>query len=183
MGMLTARAAREGGGGFLRPRALALVTLATVLLLAAGLSVSRIPFDQLSTHLDARQWPAAQARILSVSLSRELEYRGERLEPRLRLAVAYEFEAEGRSFRAHSASIEDVAAPHDRRLQLLFRQIDFARITGRTMPASYDPMDPEHAFLDVSMPWGPVVRNGLSAFALAVAGAAAMAAAARRPRT
>jgi hypothetical protein len=182
MGMLTERAAREGGGGFLRLRALALGVLAALLFAAAVLSLSRVPFDQLANHLKASRWPAAPAHIVSVSLSRELEYRGERLEPRLRLAVAYEFEAEGRSIRAHSASIEDVAAPHDRRLQLLFRQIDFARITGRTMPASYDPTDPEHALLDVSMPWGPVVRHGLSALALAMAGAAAMTAAARRLR-
>jgi hypothetical protein len=182
MGMLTERAAREGGGGFLRPRALALGVLATLLFAAAVLSMARVPFDQLANHLEARSWPVAPAHIVSVSLSRELEYRGERLEPRLRLAVAYEFEAEGRSFRAHSASIEDVAAPHERRLQLLFRRIDFARITGRTMPASYDPIDPESAFLDASMPWGPVFRHGLSGLALALAGAAALVAASRRPR-
>jgi hypothetical protein len=85
------------------------------------------------------------------------------------LFVAYEFQVAGEAFTGHRASLSDRAQPHDRELMTLYRRLNFARLTGRTVPAAYDPRDPAQALLDTGFAWKPaLLQAGFGAVAIAL---------------
>ena len=128
------------------------LTLVGLTLTGAGLiRLAGLPWHEAATSLSARFWPAAEARILSASIG-EARKPGEK-NSALTLSVEYEFETAGGTFVGTSASLADNSDMEERRLLLLFRRIEFARVTGRSMPVVYDPADPSRAFLDTSIPW------------------------------
>jgi hypothetical protein len=161
----------------------AAVALALIGLALAGAGVVRLaglPWSQAATSISARSWPVAEARILSASLD-EIRVPGrDGMTSELALSVTYEFEAGGRTITGGRASLADRAGLEDRRLLTLYRNAEFGRITGRTMPVAYDPADPPRAFLDASFPWKDALPGfGLGA-ALLFLGGQLLARAARR---
>lgn len=169
------RAARRPGVA-----ALALLLFGLVLAGAGFFRIAGLPWDQLRTALDARSWPAAEARIVSAELTEILVPGPDGTDSELALSVEYEFEAAGRTVTGSSASLKDRSGPEDRRLVRLFRKAEFARITGGTVPASYDPNDPARAFLDPDLPWKDILPGfGLGVALLLLGGQIAGGAAAR----
>lgn len=140
-----------------RQAALALAALlalagALLLALAAG-ATAKLPWEELRLHLSARSWPEGQASIRSVSLSERSHVAGprERLVTELVLTVAYEYEVGGVAREGRAASFADAGEPHDRRLRTLYSRLNFALVTGRSVPVFYDPDAPAGAVLDRSL--------------------------------
>lgn len=134
---------------------------ALLLALAAG-AAARLPWDDLRLHLAARDWPAAQASIRSVSLSERSRLAQPDRAPlsELVLAVAYDYEVDGVAHQGRMASFDDVGALHDRRLKTLYSRLNFALVTGRPLPAFHDPQMPSRAVLDTGFDHGRMVRDG-----------------------
>lgn len=147
--------------------ALVLALLGLVMVGAGAAQISGMAWSQAATAFAARSWPVAEARILSVAID-EIRIPGPGgVASELALSVAYEFEAGAAVVSAAGASLADRSGPEDRRLLSLFRRIEFARLTGRTMPAAYDPADPSRAYLDTRFPWRDALpRLGLGALFL-----------------
>ncbi len=159
-GAAQARASSHRAGGL---AALVLGMLGLLMLAAGAVQVSAVSWSQAATAFAARSWPVAEARILSVSID-EIRIPGPGgVSSELALSASYEFEADGAVVTADRASLADRSGPEDRRLLSVFRRIEFARLTGRTLPAVYDPADPARAFLDPRFPW----RDALPRLALA----------------
>jgi len=155
-----ARANRASG----RQAALALAALlalsgSLLLALAAG-AAARLPWEELRLHLVARSWPEAQATIRSVSLSEHSHPAGDRPVTKLVLAVAYDYEADGVAHEGRAASFADTGDPHDRRLRTLYSRLNFALVTGRSVPVFYDPHAPATAVLDRSLARRPAALDG-----------------------
>ena len=142
--------------------ALVLALFGLVMVGAGAVQVSAVSWNQAATAFAARSWPVAEARILSVAIDEIRIPVPGGVSSELALAVRYEFDADGTLVTAERASLADSSGPEDRRLLSLFRRIEFARLTGRTMPASYDPADPSRAYLDTRFPW----RDALPRLAL-----------------
>lgn len=160
-----ARANRASG----RQAALALAALlalsgSLLLALAAG-AAAKLPWEELRLHLAARSWPAAQASIRSVSLSERSHVTGpqDRLVTELVLAVAYDYEVDGVPHEGRAASFADTGKPHDRRLRTLYSRLNFALVTGRSVPVFYDPHAPAAAVLDRSFDRRPMMVDGMCA--------------------
>lgn len=133
----------------------ALLTLLGVALTLAGvLSLSRLPWNEAGAHLVAGTWPTAEATISSVSLAEEIRVRADRrVETELVLTVAYAYEVDGQLYEGYRGALSDRGALHDRDLRTLYRKLNFARITGRSVPVSYDPHQPALAYLDTGFDW------------------------------
>lgn len=133
----------------------ALLTLLGVALTVAGvLSLSRLSWNEARTHLVAGAWPTAEATISSVTLVEESRVRPDRrVETELVLSVVYAYEVDGQLYEGYRGALSDRAALHDRDLRTLYRKLNFARITGRIVPASYDPHEPALAYLDTGFDW------------------------------
>lgn len=154
-----ARASSHRAGGL---AALILGLLGLLMAGAGTVQLSRVSWNQAATAFAARSWPVAEARILSVAID-EIRVPGpDGVSSELALSVRYEFQANGAVVTAERASLADGSGPEDRRLVSLFRRIEFARLTGRTVPAVYDPADPARAYLDARFPW----RDALPRLAL-----------------
>lgn len=135
---------------------------ALLLALAAG-TAARLPWDDLRLHIDARDWPAVPASIRSVSLAERSRVSGQDVGPvsELVLAVAYEYEVAGVVHEGRLASFADLGERHDRRLKTLYSRLNFALVTGRPLPAFYNPDRPEQAVLDRSFDRRRVLGEGL----------------------
>lgn len=150
---------------------------------AAGAAVlAGLPWQEARLHLAARSWPVADATILSVSLHEERRPGPHGVEEQLVLSVVHTFEVDGIAFTGRRAGLSDRAAPHDRDLKTLFRRLDFARLTGRTVPVSYDPDDPAHAYLDIGFAWRPAALKGGLGLAAVLLGLTVASGAARARR-
>lgn len=172
----------EGTRAPYRPAAIA-AAVAGALMMALGAGVAaRLPWQALGEHVEARSWPVAEASIRSVSLSQRsyAPVTGDAPATGLVLAVAYEYDVDGTVREGRRASFADRAGPHDRRLKTLYSRLNFALVTGRTVPVSYDPGDPGNAVLDTGFDWrqvAPAAGVGLAAFLLGLR----LALSARRP--
>ena len=145
------------------------VFLGLFLLALGGLFLATINWNGARLHLAARAWPVAQARVLSVSLAEERISGDRGVETELVLKASYEFEVDGERFVGSRIRLSDRARPHDRELMALFGRLNFARLTDRTVPVSYDPVDPAHALLDTGFSWKPAaLRAGLGLVALSL---------------
>lgn len=121
--------------------------------------LAHVPWQAMGEHLEARSWPVAQASIRSVSLSQD--------EDGLALAVSYRFEANGEIYEGFRASFEDRTALHDRRLKTLYSRLNFALLTGRTVPVFHDPQEPASAVIDAGFDWRKIaLRAGVGLAAL-----------------
>lgn len=141
----------------------ALLALAGSLLLAlAAGAAAKLPWEELRLHLVARSWPEARASIRSVSLSERSSIAGprQRLVTELVLTVAYDYEAGGVPHEGRAASFADTGEPHDRRLRRLYSRLNFALVTGRSVPVFYNPHVPAEAVLDRSFDRRPMMVDG-----------------------
>lgn len=141
----------------------ALLALAGSLLLAlAAGAAAKLPWEELRLHLAARSWPEAQASIRSVSLSERSHVAGprQRLVTELVLTVAYDYEAGGVPHEGRAASFADTGKPHDRRLRTLYSRLNFALVTGRSVPVFYDPHALGEAVLDRGFDRRPMMIDG-----------------------
>ena len=152
----TERSRSAGRGG------VAIVVCLGLLILVLGVAVfAQAPWRQAAAHLAARSWPTAEATILSISLKQEPGQAASELV----LSVGYEYEVGDAVFAGSRASLADRSDIDDRRLKTLYRKLVFAKVTGKTMPASYDPVNPASAFLDLSFDW----KSGLLFAGLGIA--------------
>ncbi|MCO5146655.1 MAG: DUF3592 domain-containing protein [Aquamicrobium sp.] len=141
----------------------ALLALAGSLLLAlAAGAAAKLPWEELRLNLAARSWPEAQASIRSVSLFERSHVAGpqERLVTELVLTVAYDYEVDGVQHEGRAASFAETGKPHDRRLRTLYSRLNFALVTGRSVPVFYDPHAPAEAVLDRSFDRRPMMVDG-----------------------
>ncbi len=152
-------AGRKNASGAWKHVGAAIYALIGLIIAGLGAAVlSNLPWKAGLVHIQARDWPTVPAQILSVSLHADAGG----IEAGLALDVVYSFEVDGAVIDGSRASYSDVAAPHDRRLRGLYRRLDFARITGRTVAVAYDPRDPGRAYLDRSFDWRAVApRAGI----------------------
>ena len=146
------------------------VIIGMALAIASFALLTSVPWRQAATHMEARAWPTAEATIVSATLFEDRLPHGEGFVSELVLSVAYEFEADGERRTGHSASLSDRAEPGDRRLRRLYHRLVFARVTGRTVPAHYDPGNPDRAYLETSFAWRPAILKGLLGLVGVIAG-------------
>jgi hypothetical protein len=152
-----------------------------LLLLATGLTMlDKVAWGEASAHLAARNWPVADATVMSVSLD-EIPGEGSAV-PTLQLSVLYTFDLGDERIEGTRAGLSDVGDLHDRRLKALYGRLQFARVTGRTLPVFYDPAEPALAYLDTDFAWKDSFLNAGLGLALMVGGGAALATA-MTPRT
>lgn len=163
---------------------------AVVVVLALALSglgvaaLVKVSWDRAALHLAARDWPVAQAKILDVRLGEQAvaQAGGGDAAWRLVLSARYVYEVDGASYVGTSVSLADVGDRDDRRLKSLYSRLHFARVTGRTVAARYDPAAPETALLDNGFPWRQTLAQvGLGVLGL-LAGTAMVVGVARRRR-
>lgn len=170
--MNTLRFGKSGAGKLSGgQRVLALVHIVVGFLLAAlGCAMSlSLPWSEGRAFLASRDWPVAQATILSLSLSEETRtnVRGDDFAPALVLRVSYCFEVDGHMVEGTRATLNDTTATDDRRLRSLYGRLNFARLTGRSVPVAYDPADPSVALLDRNFDWSrPFWRAGIAGLAI-----------------
>jgi hypothetical protein len=151
--------------------AIGLALFGLTLGIAGAARLAGLPWNHVSTSLSARFWPVAEARILSAALDEVRIPTPQGLTSELALVVKYEFETDGRTVLADGASLDDRSGAEDRRLLSLYRRVEFARLTGRTMPVAYDPAAPSRAFLDTRLPLMDVLPGlGLGALLLVLGG-------------
>lgn len=153
--------ARKAHGSRRLGAVFAFVAGALMMALGAGV-VAHLPWQAVGEHLEARSWPVTQASIRTVSLLQD--------EGGLTLAVSYQFEANGETHEGHRASFEDRATLHDRRLKTLYSRLNFALLTGRTVPVLYDPQEPANAVFDVGFNWQRIVPRACVGFATLLLG-------------
>lgn len=169
-------AIRARGGRNARHRGRALnVLIGMALALVSFALLASVPWRQAATHMEARAWPSAEATIVSATLFEDRLPRGEGFVSELVLSVAYEFEVDGEQRTGHAVSLSDRAEPGDRRLRRLYHRLVFARVTGRTVPAHYDPDNPDRAYLETSFAWRPTLLKGLLGLVGMIAGLLLMA--------
>lgn len=152
--------------------AFAHVIVGLTLLGLGALALAQQPWHQLQQHVATRNWPTTKANILAVSLHevRHSNAVGAQGATGLLLGVAYEYEVDGQVFEGTRASFSDLGDTYDRRLRALYRKLDFSRIMQRSVPVSYDPLDPGNAFLDRGLEWQPFLIHGGIALAAIAAG-------------
>jgi hypothetical protein len=116
----------------------------------------------------ARSWQSTDATISSVRLTEESHVAADRaVQTELILSVTYTYEVDGRSYEGHRAALVDRSDLHDRDLRTLYGKLNFARMTGRTVPVVYDPHASALAYLDTNFDWSAVaVRSSLGVLAL-----------------
>lgn len=166
--------------GSSRWRAGAAATFGAFLAVAGLALLLSIDAEGLRLHLKARSWPVAEARVVSVTLAQDHQSDGRAMQAEHVLHVAYEFEVDGDRVSASRASLSDRAPAPDRQLMRLYVRLNFARLTGRTVPAHYDPSDPANALLDIGFDWKPVILRLATAFAAIVFGLVILAERTRR---
>lgn len=166
--------ARGGRDARHRGRVVNLV-IGVALAIASFALLTSVPWRQAATHLEARAWPSAEAAIVSVTLFEDRLPRGEGFVTELVLSAVYEFEAAGELRAGHAASLSDRGEPGDRRLRRLYHRLVFASVTGRTVPAYYDPENPDQAYLETSFAWRPTLLKGLLGLVGMIAGLLLMA--------
>ncbi|MEO3387646.1 DUF3592 domain-containing protein [Mesorhizobium sp. CAU 1741] len=131
--------------------------------------LSDLPWKQVLVDVQTRHWPTTDATVLSVSLHEERPFAatGNTVGAELVLGVSYQYSVGGATYDGVAASYSDRAAVDDRRLPTLYRRLDFARLTGRAVPVSYDPHAPASAYLARDFDWRPIApRAGLAVIAL-----------------
>lgn len=140
------------------PRFAVLALIGALLAALGAAALKSVPWETARLHQAVRSWPVAQAKVLSVSIA-EQRAPGPNggIVSELVLTASYEFDVAGETRFGNRAGLSDRAAPHDRDLKTLYRKLDFARITGRSVPVRYDPGDPGHAYLDTSFAWREAV--------------------------
>ena len=144
------RSREKGATGGRTAAAVPSALAGAALLVLAAVAGALLPWAELRLHLEARAWPVTEATLRSVSLShgRHAPADAEARTGDLVLAVVYDYEVDGTVHEGRRASFADRAGPHDRRLKTLYSRLNFALVTGRPVPVSYDPDVPETAVLD-----------------------------------
>lgn len=155
------------------PRAFGRLALLAVALLTAGLAaatVAGVDWDDVATYREARHWPRVPADILTVSLERRVDPAAGGMVQVLVLSGTYAYEVDGRRYEGDRVSLRDSSEMHDRHLQSLYARLNFARLTGRPLPAVHDPGQPGRAFIDITVDWGGIIeRLALAAALLLIA--------------
>lgn len=169
MALATGFAARDGRASHGRS-ALGLLAAALTLSGLAVVLLARIAWGDVAAHLEARDWPTAEAHVRAVSLDRRSSPAASGAEQYLALSAVYVYEVDGVAYEGHRASLRDTADLHDRGLQALYGRLHFSRLTGRAVTVAYDPADPQRALVDTSLDLQPVaLRIGLAISLLAAA--------------
>lgn len=169
---MTAAGGRKGTG--VRLTAAAIWSLVGLFLLTAGLAMlGKVAWAEASAHFSARNWPIAEATVMSASLD---EITGEgSAAPMLQLSVLYTFDRRDEHVESTRAGLSDVGPLHDRRPKALYGRLQFARVTGRTLPVFYHPTEPSLAYLDTDFAWKDNLLNAGLRLAFMAGGAVALA--------
>jgi len=181
MAAVTGFTARERRNGHAWTTSGCLV-LAVALSALAVATLARIAWADLAAHLEARNWPTAQAQVLAVSLHRHASQERGGARQQLVLSSVYTYEIHGVRYEGGRVGLRDVGDPQDRDLQALYGRLNFARLTGRPISVAYDPAEPSRALIDASLDWWPVARGLGLGLAIFVAAGLSIGAAVRSQR-